>query len=116
MNENENERIIDEKRETTEELDTFFSKIIYLNILKYNNCDPLANKISGPVEKAIVKYRNKPSILKIGKVFTYLFSCVVKDETFKEVLSLQNAEAWQTLAISSKFTKENADICRNYFL
>ena len=36
----------------------------------YLNCDPLANIIRGPVFKYIVKYRNHPSILPRGEVYS----------------------------------------------
>ena len=47
--------------------DTFFSNIVSdLKIPEYNDCDPLAEKIQDSVLKAIVKYRNYPSLLTIG--------------------------------------------------
>ena len=35
----------------------------------YNNCDPFAENIQEHVLKAIVKYKNHPSILTIGEVY-----------------------------------------------
>ena len=50
-------------------LNIFFSNIVrYRKIPNYNNCDALAENIQEPVLKAIVKYRNHPSILTIGEV------------------------------------------------
>ena len=41
---------------TPKVLNTFFSNIISnLNIAEYSNCEPLANSISDPVLKCIVK-------------------------------------------------------------
>ena len=83
-----NEKVIDKERKATELLNTFFSNIVgNLNIAEYRTCNPLANEISDPALKAIVKYRNHPSILKIGeackKIITFSFSCVDKGENFK---------------------------------
>ena len=51
---------------TGEVLNTFLFNIASnLNIAEYSNCEPLANKISDPVLKCVVKYRNHPSILAI---------------------------------------------------
>ena len=83
-----NENVIDKERKATELLNTFFSNIVgNLNIAEYRTCNPLANEISDPALKAIVKYRNHPSILKIGeackKIITFSFSRVDKGENFK---------------------------------
>ena len=54
---------------TANVLNTFFSNIVSnLNIAEYSNCEPLANNISDPVLKCVVKYRNHPSILAVGEV------------------------------------------------
>ena len=53
---------------TAKVLSTFFSNIVSnLNIAKYLNCEPLANKISDLVLKCVVKYRNHPSILGVRR-------------------------------------------------
>ena len=50
-------------------LNTFFSNIVSnLKIADYTKCEPLSQFISDPVLKSMVKYRNHPSILKIGEV------------------------------------------------
>ena len=50
-------------------LNIFFSNIVRdRKIPNYNNRDALAENIQEPVLKAIVKYRNHPSILTIGEV------------------------------------------------
>ena len=58
--------------------------LFYLKIPDYNNCDPMAENIQVPLSKAIVKYRNHPSILTIGQVCKknsqFSFRCVDKDE------------------------------------
>ena len=64
----------------------------------------------------IVKYRNHPSILKIGEVcnrkqcFLFSFSHVYKEETLKEILSLDSTNISQDTEIPTKIIKDNADI------
>ena len=64
---------------TAKVLNTFFSNIVSnFDIAEYSNCVPLANNISDPVSKCVVKYRNHASILAIGEV----------QQTSKTVISL----------------------------
>ena len=62
---------------------TFLSYIVSnLNIAEYSNCQSLANNISDPVLKCVVKYRNHPSKLATGKVcnnYPRLLLSFVKD-------------------------------------
>ena len=65
----EEDEIISNNSDTARVLNTFFSNIISnLKILEYNKRDPLSEFISDPVLKSVEKYRNHPSILKIGEV------------------------------------------------
>ena len=65
----EKEEIVMGDDNIAEVLNTFFSNIVSnLNIKGYSKRDPLANIISDPVLKCIVKCRNHPSILAIGEV------------------------------------------------
>ena len=71
----------------------FFSNIVSdLKIIDYNNCHPLAENIQEPVLKAIIKHRNHPRILTIGKVRKknqqFSFRSVDKEEILKEILNL----------------------------
>ena len=64
------EEIIVGDYNTANVLNTLFSNIaINLNIAEYSNCEPLANNISYPVSKCVVKYKNDPSLLAIGEVY-----------------------------------------------
>ena len=47
----------------------FFYIVSNFKIKGYSSCDPLANNISDPVLKSIVKYKQHPSILAIGEVY-----------------------------------------------
>ena len=74
----------------------------------------MAENIQEPVLKAIVKYRNHPSILTIGEVCKknpqFSFRCVDKDEILKETLNLDVSKACQDLDIPSRTIKENPDV------
>ena len=60
------EEIIVGDYNTAKGLNTFFSDIVSnLNVAEYSNCEPLANNISDPVSKCVVKCRNHPIILTI---------------------------------------------------
>ena len=79
-------------------MNTFFSNIVSdLKIPDCNNCDALAENIQEPLLKAIVKYRNHPSIVTIGEVCKknpqFSFRCVDKDKTLKEVLNLDASKS-----------------------
>ena len=66
----ENDKIIKNDTDSAKVLNTFFSNIVCdLKIPDYNNCNQMAENIQEPVLKAIVKYRNHPSILTIEEVF-----------------------------------------------
>ena len=69
--------------DTVRALNAFFSNIISdLKFPDYNNCDALAENIQEFLLKAIVKYRNHPSILTLREVCKrnsqFYFRCVEK--------------------------------------
>ena len=65
----DNGKIVTTEQDTAIVLNTFFSNVVTnLNITKYTDYDPIANNISDPILKVIVRYRIHPSILTIGKV------------------------------------------------
>ena len=96
---------------------TFFSNIVSnLKIAESINSDPVSDNINDPVIKSSVKYRNHPSILKIGEVCNrkqcslFSFSHVDKEEILKEILSLDSTKVSQDTDIPTKIIKDNADI------
>ena len=104
-------------------LKTFFSNIVSnLNIAEYSNCKPLANNISDPVLKCVVKYRNHPSILAIGEVcnkhprLSLSFSKINRQEILKEILKLKISKACQDTDIPTKIIKENANMSADILL
>ena len=65
----EEDEIIGNNGDTARVLNTFFSNIVSnLKIPEYTKCDPISEINSDSVLKSIMKYRNHPSILKIGEV------------------------------------------------
>ena len=65
----EEDEIVEGDINTAQILNTSFSNIVSnLKIAEYATCDTISDNINDPVIKSIVKYRNHPSILKIGEV------------------------------------------------
>ena len=64
------EEIIAGDYNTPKVLNIFFPNIVAnnLNIVEYSNCEPLADTISVPVLKYVVKYMNHPNIFAIRDV------------------------------------------------
>ena len=119
----DNEEIIMGDYNTAKVLNTFFSNIVSnLNIAEYSNCEPLANNISDPILKCVVKYRNHPSILAIGEVCKkhprrpFSFSKINREEILEEILKLETSKACQDTDIPTKIIKENADIFADILL
>ena len=103
------DEIIGNDSDTARVLNTFFSNIVSnLKIPEYTKYVPLSKFISDPVSKSIVKYRNHPSILKIGEVChgshatTFSFSAVQRTQILKEVKKLNSSKASQSTAIPTK--------------
>ena len=114
----EGEEIINDDGENVEILNTFFSNAIKtLKITEYQETDSLANSISYPVFKVILKYRNHPSIVAIknlnkGSRFDFCRVCV--QDVVKEIKKLSTRKATQYTDLPVKILKENSDIFGNY--
>ena len=66
INLTENSEYVKTKMKTAEVLNSFFSNIVKnLKIPQYSNFDPIAQNAEDPTLKAIMKYKNHPSILTI---------------------------------------------------
>ena len=107
----------------TKVLNTIFSNIASnLLIAEYSNREPLANNISDPVLKCVLKYRDHPSILAIGEVcnkhsrLPFSFSKIKREEILKEILDLETSKACQGTDISTKVIKTNTDILADILL
>ena len=105
----ENNNIISSEIETAEKLNAFFSTMVKeLNIKVKEDllCD--VSDINDPVERAIQKYKNHPSIQMIKESFdsskTFSSDLVSSDTIFKEIVSLdtKKEEVISQLEKSSK--------------
>ena len=76
--------------------------------------DPICEKITDPLLKAIVRYRNHSSIVAIKKFCNskshFSFKNVQKEEILKELNNLNINKAAQNTDIPTKIIKENSDI------
>ena len=111
----ENNNIISSEIEIAEKLNAFFSNIVKeLNIKVKEDllCD--VSDINDPVETAIQKYRNHPSIQMIKETFdsskTFSFDLVSSDTIFKEIVSLDTKKATHSNDVPTKIVKANADL------
>ena len=110
----EGEEIIKADQANVKVLNNFFSIIIKnLEIPQYNQVEPICQNIKDPVIKAIIKYRNHPSIIAIKERFTnskFSFSFIEKNYILKEIKNLQINKATQDSDIPSKLIKNNSDL------
>ena len=104
--------------ETAETLNNFFSNIVKkLNIPKFNSNNSVTENIKDPVFKAILKYKNHPSILAIQKYSknkTFHFEEVNIGEVEKEILKLDKTSHWQNTDIPTRIVKDNIDIFADF--
>ena len=113
----ENDKIINDDNETANIMNTFFSNIVInYNVPEYYDCEGISRNISDTVLKAIVKYRNHPSITAIKRISNsndlFSFDIVDREKIFKEINSLDHTKA----DIPTKIIKENADIFQKFFI
>ena len=112
----EGEEIINEDGENAEILNTFFSNAVKNSkIPEYQETDSLANNISHPVFRAILKYRNHPNIVAIknlNKSSRFDFCRVCVQDVVKEINKLSTRKATPDLPV--KILKESSDIFGNY--
>ena len=111
----ENDDILENDKRTATVFNNLFSNnITNLGIPQYIEEEPISQNIDDPLMKAIVKYRNHPSIVAIkGKcdsVLSFSFSQVERDEIMKEINNLKKSKAIQSTDILTKLIKENCDI------
>ena len=118
----EEDEIIGNNGDTARVLNTFFSNIVSnLKIPEYTKCDPISEINSDSVLKSIMKYRNHPSILKIGEVChgsnaNFSFSSVQRTQILNEITQLNSSTSGQSIDIPTKIIKENSDIFADFIL
>ena len=102
----ENNELIKNDLKTAEVLNNFFSNIVQNpNIARYTSEESFVDNISDPTLKAILKYRNHPSISECFK-----FTEVDQKDIEKEILKLDVNKASQSSDIPTKIVIENVDI------
>ena len=113
INQTENEKMLTSECEKAEH-SNFFSNIVKkLNIPKFNSNHSVTENIEDSAFKAILKYKNHPSILAIQKYSknkTFHFKEVNIGEVEKEILKLDKTKASQKTDIPTRIIKENIDI------
>ena len=114
----EDEKIINEDKSNPEFLNLFFSNAVKnLKIPEFSDINPLAERISHPTFKAILKYKNHPGILpnkNLNNNFQFYFSEVIVKDICKELKQLNPRKAVQSTNIPVKVLKENAVFFSTY--
>ena len=115
---NENGKLLNSEFETAEVLNTFFSNIVKnLKISEYENLDRNFENVEDPVLRAILKYKNHPSITVIkekAKNSVCSFYEVDKDKIKKEINRLNKNKASQISGIPIKIIHDNVDIFADF--
>ena len=110
----ENEKLVDSDETTAEIFNHFFTNAISnLNIEKFSKCDPLAENVTDKVLKAIVRYRNHPSVICIREKLKgdpFSFNMIGKNEIVREIRSLSISKGVHNSDLPTKIVKENLDI------
>ena len=115
--------IINEGGKNAEILNTFFSNSIkVLKIPAYQDADPLiiyisTNNISHPILRAIMKFRNHPSIIAIkdfNKSSRLDFCSVSVENVVTDIKKLSARKAKQSTDLPVKIFKEKLDIFGSY--
>ena len=103
----ENNELVKTDLETAEVLNNFFSNIVQnLDISRYSNGEPLVSNTNDATLKAILKYRNHPSIIAIRSKCkdkgNFNFIEVDQKQIEKEILKLDVNKASQSSDIPIK--------------
>ena len=111
----ENGEVVNTELKTAESLNNFFGNVLKsLMISKYSEYDPSIDRVENRTIRAILKYRNHPSILAISEgkkaQISFCFKEVSIEEMQKEILNLNNKKRTQNSDIPAKIIKENFDI------
>ena len=105
--------------ETAEVLNKFFSEIVNnLEISKYSKYESFIDSIEDQTLRAILKYKNHPSIIAIQNKFksgdVFNFREFEKEEIQKEIHKLNNNKASQHSDIPTKIIKSNSDMFSDF--
>ena len=88
--------------ETANIMNSFFCNIIInLNVPEYHDCEDISGNTSDPTLKAIVKYRNHPSIKAVKRVSNsndlFSFEIVDREKILKEISSLDHTKSCEKI-------------------
>ena len=109
------EEILKTDLQTAEVLNTFFGNIVK-NLEKnhYSNFDPVINNVKVPTLRAILKYRDHPSILaiqnNIKNGIKLAFEEIDLISIEKEIRNLKMNKASESSDMPTKIIKQNVDI------
>ena len=114
----EDETVTTQDEKNEELLNLFFSSAVKdLKITEFSDTNPLAERLSHPVLKAILKYKNHPSIVAIRNANNnshFHFNEVSVEEVYKEIRKLSTRKSVQRTDIPIRVLKESADIFADY--
>ena len=114
---NENGELLNSESETAEVLNNFLNIVKNLKIPEYENLDRNFENVEDPVLRAILKYKNHPSITVIkekAKNSVFSFYEVDKDKIKKEINRLNKNKASQKSDIPIKIIHDNVDIFADF--
>ena len=115
---NENGELLNSESETAEVLNNFFSNIVKdLKIPEYENLDRSFENVEDPVLRAILNYKNHPSITVIkekAKNSVFSFYEVVQDKIEKEINRLNKVKASRKSDIPIKNIHDDVDFFADF--
>ena len=119
INLSEKEESVKTELESAEVLNRFFSNIVnHLEISKYSKYESFIDNIEDQTLRAILKYKNHPSIIAIQNKFedgdVFYFRELEREEILKEIHKLSNNKASQHSDIPTKIIKSNSDIFSDF--
>ena len=116
----ENGELLNNESETAEVLNNFFSNIVKnLKIPEYENLHPNFENVKDPIFRAILKYKNHPSITAIkekAKNAMFSFHEVGKDKIKKEINRLNKNKVSQKSDIPTKIIHDNVDLFADFIV
>ena len=114
----DDDNVVSDDKEMAEIFNEYSSTCaLNLDIEKDPNFLRDTTDINDPIEKAIIKYENHHSIIKINETHAitnkFSFSTVTRDDVQKIVNALDISKATAYCSVSTKILKENFDIFSN---
>ena len=118
INLSENGELLKNESETAEVFNNFFSNIVKnLKIPEYKNLNTNLENVKDPVFRAILKYKNHPSIIAIkekSKNEKFSFHEVKNEKIEREIMRLNKNKASQKSDNPIRIIKDNVDIFANF--